>query len=121
MIELLLDIYGKLLQHFNENTQEGGVILFFTFVLGNFLIASVAAAMCFLTKKIKIIYDFFGFILASSLIAIFANMVLLMPFVFLQLKARNMFYLGCLVTAGCCFVIAYHFHSLNSMGQAYKK
>lgn len=121
MIELLLDIYSALLQHFNENTQEGGVIMFFTFVLGNFLIASITATLCFLTKKVKIIYDFFGFILGSSIIAIFANLVLLMPLVFLQIRARNMFYVGCLVTTVCYCVIAYYLNSLNSIGMTLQK
>lgn len=108
-----------LIHCFYENNRECGIIFYFIFVFGHFAITLLSAFMCFLTKDFFLIqlYDFFGFILGSSVIAIFANLVLLMPLVFLGFDSKPIFYCGIVITIVCYCVIMFNFSTLNKMGK----
>ena len=76
---------------------------------------------CVITKRVQIIYDFFGFIMGSSIVATMGGMVLLMPLVFLRISSKPMFYAGCIVTAASYGLILYNFNFLNNLGKVLSK
>lgn len=118
-MEIILNLYNELYYHFTQNTIEGGGLFVIFFILGNFFMVLISSIFCLIFKRISLIlYDVFGFILGSSILSMILNLVVLIfPFVFFNLKAKPMFYLGSIVTFICYTTIAYNFFWLNNLGK----
>lgn len=104
------------------NSDGGYFLLVFVFTFGNMAICFVASLMCFITKPIsKLLYDFFGLITGSSLIAIFANLLICMPIAMISRNTQITLITGCIVTALCVLFVLLKFTRLTNMGLALER
>ena len=115
-IENLLDLIINYKDSLLINSQENEILLLFTFVFGNFFLMIIATVLCFMTKKIPVIYDIFGIILGSSIIAMFLNLLVLMFLVLIFNSTILIYNTGLILTIIPIFYIIYKFNYLNKLG-----
>ena len=115
-IENLLDLIINYKDSLLINSQENEILLLFTFVFGNFFLMIIATVLCFITKKIPVIYDIFGIILGSSIIAMFLNLLVLMFLVLIFNSTILIYNTGLILTIIPIFYIIYKFNYLNKLG-----
>jgi len=112
-----MNLIDEFLTNYHSNTANGGKIAFFLFVFGHLIICILTAILCFVTKKVKIVYDVSGYFLGSSLISTFACLIILIPLALLSFNFKTTFYTGVVVTM-ISYVITFRFFNVfDSIGK----